>query len=178
VSRLILMNPAPVAASDRAVVRKAYLERLGEDIDRQRSIMASPEYQAGDPEAVAARYRIHFKPSLKRPEHYETMMATMKAGFIRQGKAGIITARAVEDQLIQDTWQIDGYDLAPKLARLRIATLVIGGDHDFMFSAAERIARAIPDAELVTTTGCGHFAFLECPDDVRNALRTFFRASR
>src|SRR5262245_5426872 len=53
-SRLILMNPAPVSASDVAGVRKAYLERLSVDVDRQRAIVATPAYQAGDPEAVAA----------------------------------------------------------------------------------------------------------------------------
>ena len=78
VSRLILMNPAPVSVGDLAAVRKLYLEQLGEAMDRQRALVASAAYQAGDPEAVAARYRIHFQPSLKRSEHYETMMARMK----------------------------------------------------------------------------------------------------
>jgi len=175
VSRLILMNPAPVSASDVAVARKVYLERLGADMDRQRAITASGAYQAGDPEAVAERYRIHFKPSLKRPQDYEKMMATMKAGFIRQGAEGIIKARAVEDQLMRDTWEMAGYDLLPKLRSLRIPTLVIAGDHDFMVEAAKRIAGAIPNAELVTITDCGHFAFLECGDDVRGAFKTFIR---
>jgi len=175
VSRLILMNPAPASASDVAVVRKVYLERLGADMDQQRSIVASLAYQSGDPEAVAARYRIHFKPSLKRPEAYERMMATMKAGFISQGKEGIVKARAVEDQLMRDTWELAGYDLLPKLGSLRIPTLVIAGDHDFMVGAAAHIARAIPNAQLVTIKDCGHFAFLECPDEVRRAFNAFFR---
>ena len=80
------MNPAPVSASDLGAVRKVYLERLGAAMDRQRAIVASAAYQAGEPEAVAARYRIHFQPSLKRPEDYESMMARMKAGFISPGE--------------------------------------------------------------------------------------------
>jgi proline iminopeptidase len=55
-------------------------------MDRQRAIMATAAYKEGDPEAVAARYRLHFKPALERPEDYEKLMATMKEGFIRQGK--------------------------------------------------------------------------------------------
>jgi proline iminopeptidase len=178
VSRLILMNPAPASAYDVAMVRKEYLERLGGDMDRQRAIVAGAAYQAGDPEAVAARYRIHFKPALKRPEDYEQMMATMKAGFISQGKEGILKARAVEDQLMRDTWQVAGYDLLPKLRSLRVPTLVIAGDHDFMAGAAEHIARAIPNAHLVTISDCGHFAFLECADEVRHAIEGFFRRRR
>ena len=175
VSHLILMNPAPVSVSDLAAARKVYLERLGEAMDRQRAILTSSTYQAGDPEAVANRYRIHFQPSLKRPEDYEKMMARMKAGFVRQGKDGIIKARAVEERLMRDTWEVPSYDLLPQLAKLAVPTLVIAGDHDFMVGAAEHLARAIPRAELVTVKDCGHFAFMECSGEVRGALSFFVR---
>lgn len=176
VSHLILMNPAPVSTSDVAVLRKAYLEKLGADRDRQKEIVASAAYQAGDPEAVTARYRIHFKPALKRSEDYEKLIATMRAGFIRQGKEGIVKARAVEDQLYRDTWQLAGYDLLPKLRTLSIPTLIIAGDQDFIpVEVSEHIARAIPNATLVTIKDCGHFAYLECPGEVRKALNDFFR---
>lgn len=173
VSGLILMNPAPVSATDAGLVRAAYVERLGADMDRQRAIVAGAAYQAGDPEAVAARYRIHFRPALKRPTDYERIMATMRAGFVRQGKDGIVKARAVEDRLVRDSWQRADYDLLPGLRRLSVPTLVIVGDHDFMAPAGEHIAHAIPGAQLVTTKDCGHFAYLECTDQVRQAFTAF-----
>jgi proline iminopeptidase len=178
VSHLVLMNPAPVSANELAAVRRAYLQRLGNAMDTQRAIVQSPAYQAGDPEAVAARYRIHFQPSLKRPADYERMMARMRAGFFSQGKDGILKARAVEAQLMRDTWEVPGYDLLPRLAGLGIPTLVIAGDHDFMVGAAKGIAGAIPGAQLITVNGCGHFAFLECAADVRTALNSFFARPR
>jgi proline iminopeptidase len=178
VTRMILMNPGPASASDFAVLRKAYVQKLGADLDRQRDIRASAAYKEGDPEAVAERYRLHFKPALKRPEDYEKLMVTMKAGFIRQGKEGIVKARAIEDRLMRDTWEMDGYDLLPKLQALSIPTLVIYGDHDFIpGEIATHIARAIPNAQLVTLRNCGHFTYLECPGDVRNALSDFFRGT-
>jgi pimeloyl-ACP methyl ester carboxylesterase len=137
-----------------------------------------PAYQAGDPETVATRYRIHFQPSLKRPADYERMMARMRTGFISQGKGGILKARAVEDQLMRDTWEVPGYDLLPRLAGLGVPTLVIAGDHDFMVGAARGIAGAIPRAQLVTVEGCGHFAFLECAAEVRSALNNFVARPR
>jgi proline iminopeptidase len=177
VSHLILMNPAPVSAADVAVFRKAYAEKLGTDLDRQREILVSAAYKEGDPEAVTARYRLHFKPALARADHYEQLMTTMKAAFIGQGKEGIVKARAVEDRLMRGTWQVDGYDLVPKLRTLSIPTLVITGDHDFIPpEIAAHIARAIPGGRLVALQNCGHFAYLECPADVRNALENFFSA--
>ena len=179
VSHLVLMNPAPASASDVAVMRKAYLEKLGADMDRQRDIVAGAAYQAGEPEAVAARYRIHFRPALKRSEDYEKLMVRMKAGFTSQGTEGILKARAVEDQLMRDTWQVAGYDLLPKLGSLHIPTLVIAGDDDFIpVDVARHIALAIPNAELIALRDCGHFAYLECPGEVRNVLNAFFRRTR
>jgi len=173
---MILMNPAPASTRDLAIFRKVYVQKLGADMDRQREIVASPAYKEGDAEAVAARYRLHFKPALKRPEDYEKLMATMKAAFVRQGKGGIVKARAVEDQLMRESWQMDSYDLLPKLQTLRIPTLVISGDHDFIpGEIAAHIARAIPNAQLVTLKDCGHFAYMECPGEVRKVVDDFFR---
>ena len=176
VSHLILMNPAPASTSDLPVFRKAYLQKLGADMDRQRAIAAGAAYKEGDPEAVTERYRIHFKPALARSQDYEKLMATMKAAFVRQGKDGIIKARAVEDRLMRETWEVDSYDLHPKLQALKVPTLVIVGDHDFIpVAIAEHIARAIPNARLVTIKDCGHFAYLECGSEVQAAIDGFFK---
>jgi proline iminopeptidase len=178
VSRLILMNPAPASASDVAVLRKSYLAQLGADMDRQRAIMAGAAYQEGDPEAVIARYRIHFTHALARPQDYEKLMARMRDAFISQGKAGIVKARAVEDRLMADTWNVPTYDLLPRLSALRIPTVVIWGDHDFIpLEISSHIARAIPDARLITLKDCGHFAYLECAGDVRKVFSDLFRVT-
>ena len=125
-----------------------------------------------------ARYRIHFAHALKRPADYERLMTTMKAAFVSQGKEGIVKAQAVEAQLMRDTWQHADYDLLPRLRGLKISTLVLYGDSDFIPAAiAEHIAGAIPNARLVPLKDCGHFAYLECPGDVRNALQEFLRGS-
>lgn len=106
-------------------------------------------------------------------------MVAMDAQFVRQGKAGIVKARAVEDRLHRDTWGQPGYDPVSRARALRIPTLVITGDHDFIPpSIAERIARGIPNARFVTIRDCGHFAYLECPGEVRKALEEFFRLGR
>jgi len=179
VSRLILMNPAPASAAGLAVLRTSYLEKLGDEMDRQRAIMAGADYQAGDPQAVTARYRIHFKPALTRPDDYERLMSRMQAAFVRQGNDGIVKARAVEDRLMRDTWEAPGYDLLPRLRSLRIPALVITGADDFIpVDVAERIAGALPEARLVTLENCGHFAYLECTGAVRSAVDDFFGQPR
>jgi proline iminopeptidase len=75
---------------------------------------------------------------------------------------------------MRDTWNVAGYDLMPKLRHLRIPTLVSAGDHDFIpVVVAEYIAQAIPNAQLITITDCGHFALLERADKVRGVIDDF-----
>ncbi len=175
VSYLILMNPAPVSQKQVARLRQAYAAQLGSDLERQRAIQSSAAYKEGDPDTVAARYRIHFKHALRRPADYEKLMARMSAGFRRQGKDGILKAWAVEERLYRDTWSLPGYDLLPKLRSLHIPTLVIVGEQDVIPPAiAREIAQALPKATLVTIPHCGHFAYLECGSAVGRAVNDLF----
>jgi len=76
---------------------------------------------------------------------------------------------------MRDSWLLPDYDLLPRLKSLRIPTLVISGDHEFIpAAAAEHIAHAIPNARMVTLKGCGHFSYLECPIAVRKQIDTLF----
>ena len=174
VSRLILMNPAPVSASQLAVLRKSYVGQLGLEMERQREITTSAAYKAGDPDTVAARYRIHFRHGLRRAVDYDKLMARMSAQFRAQGAAGILKAWAIESRLYRDTWDKADYDLGPKMRSLQTPALVIVGEHDFIPPAiAAEIARALPKATLVTIPECGHFAYLECGADARKAIDNF-----
>jgi len=87
VSRLILMNPAPASAADLELLRSHYAKKLGaEALEQQRAILKSAPYVAGDPEAVAARYRIHFRPAFAREDSYRLLTAAMESEFRRQRK--------------------------------------------------------------------------------------------
>ena len=106
-------------------------------------------------------------------------MARMSAGFHSQGKEGIVKAWAIEERLYRDTWSTPGYDLLPRVRELRIPTLVIVGDEDFIpTQIAAEIAQAVPHATLVRLRECGHFAYMECGTDVRRAIDEFFQRTR
>lgn len=173
VSRMILMNPGPASAEDYRGLRKEWLEKRPEDMERRKAIAASTAYKEGDPDAVIAYYRIHFKPALVRSEDYEKIIARLQASFTKEG---ILKARAVESRLMTETWASPDYDLLPNIKNLRIPTLVITGDHEFIPAASsQHIAQAIPNARMVSLKDCGHFAYLERPVAVREQIDAFFR---
>jgi pimeloyl-ACP methyl ester carboxylesterase len=66
------------------------------------------------------------------------------------------------------------YDLLTKLRRLKTPTLVIHGDHDLVpLECAMNVAEAVSGARLVVLE-CGHFAYLERPAEVLNAIADYF----
>jgi proline iminopeptidase len=179
VAGLVLANPGPIDADDLEAGRIARVASMGHNSERYREIMAGEAYRNGDPEAVAARYRLHFARALARADDYECLMARMLHAFHQQGSSGILTARAVEDRLIAETWLNRRYDLLGRLPPLRIPALVIAGDHDpIEVGIAERIASALPHAELVVIEGCGHFAYLERADRFAAIAGAFLRKLR
>ena len=168
VSHLILMNSAPVSHDDLMLFRGS---RAAADLEKLKALAATARYEAGDLEADAEYYRIHFRAALHRPEHLEPLVARLRLGFT---PASILKARAIETRLYRQTWSSSHYDLLPQLARLSIPTLVIHGHLDLIPRVcAEHIAHAIPGARLVVLSDCGHFAYLECPEEVRTAVAEF-----
>lgn len=176
VSRVILLNPAPASRADYVLLRAAYTKALGPDFERQRDMMAGDAYKEGNPDTVAARYRIHFERAFVKPDEYEKLMRRMHAAFVAQGAAGVLKARAVEDRLTADSWSSETFDLVAQAGAVKAPTLVAASERDFIpMVVAEHVARAIPRAKLVVFKDCGHFSYMECPADVRRAVGAFLR---
>jgi len=172
VSRLILMNPGPASREDYVQLRNEWLETRADLSAQKKAIAETRAYQQGEPAAVTAYYRIHFKQALARQQDYEKLIARMSASF---HKEGVLKARAVESRLMTETWASPDFDLRPKIASVKVPTLVISGDHEFIpASSAEHIAQAIPGSRLVVLKGCGHFTFMECPVPVHEEIANLF----
>lgn len=67
-------------------------------------------------------------------------------------------------------------DLRPGLASIKIPTLVIVGEDDFITDVkmAEEMVRYLPDARLQVFERAGHFVHVERPRAFAEAVRTFF----
>jgi proline iminopeptidase len=172
VSHMILMNTASASQDDYFLLRQEIRRRKSVCQETLNALTASAAYQQGDPEAVAVYYRIQYGTTIKQPEHLERVMVSLRSSFTKET---ILRGRAIEEQLYKETWSSSEFNLFPRLKRLNVPTLVIHGDYDFVPpECAARIAAAIPGARLVLLRECGHFAYVESPDDVRQAMADFF----
>ena len=173
VSHLILLNTAPVSHEDYLLLRQDRRTRAAADIEKLKVLALDARYRQGDPATVAAYYRIHFRAALKHPEHLETVIQRLRSSFAQEG---ILKARAIEKHLLNETWLSSEYDLLPKLQHLTIPTLIIHGEDDFIpVECAAHVAQAIPGARFALLKECGHFSYLECPEEACEQIRSFFQ---
>jgi proline iminopeptidase len=176
VSHLILVDTAPASAEDWLVFRQYLLSRRAAgDVERMQALASSSRYQAGDLEVEAEYYRIHFRVTLREPERLEQLIGRLRAHFTEES---VLTARAIEQRLYDETWRSDGYDLLTKLEAFVGPGLVLRGEHDFVpIAAAARIAKAMPRGRLAVLKRCGHFAYLEAPEVVHEHVAALFESS-
>jgi proline iminopeptidase len=176
VSQLVLLNTAPASHQDFLLLRREGRRNAAEDLEQLRAIAATDRYQSGDLEADAEYYRIHFRPALFEAGRLEDVVGRLRIGMSPEG---IRLSRAIEERLYEQTWSRSDYDLLPALRRLGVPALIVHGDHDLVPSACARhVARAIPGARYVPLRECGHFSFLERPDEVREALTALLGTGR
>jgi proline iminopeptidase len=174
VSHLVLMNTAPASHDDYRLLRQHRRERAAADIEELKARSATAKYRQGDPDAAADYYRIHFRSALRQPAHLEQVVERLRSSFTQEV---ILKGRAIEDRLMDETWLSSDYNLLPRLERLNITTLVIHGEHDFIpAECAAHVARAVPGARFILLKDCGHFSYLECPDEVHQAIADFFHS--
>jgi proline iminopeptidase len=171
ISHLILMDSAFASHDDRTLFVQARRKTAAADLAELAARSSDAKYRQGDPDTVADYYRIHFSATLRQPEQLESVIMRLRRSFSREG---ILKARAIEERLVDETWSSSEYNLLPQLEQLDIPTLVIHGDQDFIpIECAAHIAQAIPGARLVVLRECGHFAYLECPEQVHSEIGNF-----
>lgn len=172
VSHLILLNPAPASADDMMSFRADRRRTAADDLAAMEALSSTIAYQQGDPDAVAAYYRHHFRATLRHPGQLDQLVERLRSVATQES---ILKGRQIEARIVNETWERDGYDLLPALARLDIPTLVFRGQDDFIpVETAAHIAAAIPKARFVDYVDCGHFAYLDCPDLVHREIDHLF----
>jgi proline iminopeptidase len=170
-THLTLMNTAPASRDDYLLFRQERRSKAAGDLEKLEALSSSAGYQEGDPETDREYYRIHFKATLRQPEHLERVIKSLRLTFTKEE---ILKAREIEDRLMVETWLSSEYNLLPELRLLNNPTLILHGDYDLVpLECAAHIADAIPGSRFVILKDCGHFSYLECPDEVHKEVSDF-----
>jgi proline iminopeptidase len=170
-SHLILVHTAPASYEDFMLYMQEWGKRKAPHKDKLNALKMSTRYAEGDRETIADYYRIYFSATIKKPEH----LSRVNLSLTSFTKEGVLRAREIENQLVSRTWFSSEFDLLPKLKQFSKPTLIIHSDYEFVpVEVAAHIAQAIPGAHFVLLKDCGHFSYIESPEEFHKAITDFF----
>ncbi len=157
--RLVLVDPAPVTRAWRAEFEAEFSRRQrAPEIEAMRRELAESGLRERDPDAYRQRL-------------FEIGVAGY---FANPDAAHDLTPFRVTGRVQQSVWESLGdFDLLPRLARIRIPTLVVHGRQDpIPLESSEAAARAM-DARLVVLDGSGHVPYVERQESLFSAIDQF-----
>ncbi len=111
-------------------------------------------------EEINALNRKMFSVYFHNPQNLEKLTLNMTAESARGGFK-------VQEMMMEDMF----INLFPDLKKLTVPTTVIIGEQDFIpLWTSEAIVKAIPGAKLVVIPECGHFPYIEKPEEFLRAV--------
>ena len=168
VDKLIVSDSMPVSSNDFSLYTNEYTRRIAPYQAQLDSLKTSKEFKEGDPDVVERYFQILFQPCLYLPENISKLNVRMTP------TAAIHSVQVYE--CFQKTLFCKPFDLHPKLKKLMLQTLVIHGDSDQIPSiTAEAIHKSIPHSKYVLLKHCGHFPYLETPEEYFDQIETFLK---
>ena len=143
------------AAAD-SVEGRAGREALAQAVEKEKS--AVPVLAKMLPHMLAPA-------SLTANAHLKTEVEGIMSHTSQQGLAGALRGMAMRA------------DVQESLAAMRIPVLIVAGTADALipYAESEKMARAIPGAELRLIEGAGHLPSLEKPDELNPMLQAWLR---
>lgn len=166
VDKLILSNSMSATSDDLALFLAEYNRRIAPFMNELKELMESPKLDAGDPDTFTHFLRICFKTYCYNPaDAYKLSLDMPPHSYTSFNK---IYAAVREDIFVKP------FDLREKLKKLSIKALVVHGDTDpIPVSTAENIHKSIPNSKLTVINNCGHFPYVEKPNEYFGILNTF-----
>lgn len=158
-ARLVLLDPAPLSRRWRSEFETEFARRQSSPaIGALREALATSGLRETDPAAYKQR----------------TFELSVAGYFADPARARDLTPFRVTGRVQQSVWESLGdFDLIPQLGRLRIPTLIVHGRQDPIPLASSEAAAQAMGAEHCWLEDCGHVPYVEQPDALFAAVRSF-----
>jgi proline iminopeptidase len=167
VTRLILIDPAPVNIDLVIESYKALVDRFAEDEwNHLEELYVSDTYLAGDAATHNEAMRLSEGATFHVAEARETYFDLVAFDAVTARNMVAISGPARAMKL--------NVTVQEKLKNISCPTLIIHGEEDFIVAGAQELVHGlIPTSELVVIRESGHYPFIEQPEVFSETLRRF-----
>ncbi|MBX7064397.1 MAG: alpha/beta fold hydrolase [Saprospiraceae bacterium] len=165
VKSVVLWDCMPLSAHFRDVMLENQKSSLSdEERANQVKIARSNEFKSGDPNELKRFYRSVFKSSVFiQKKVYKLDFYFNEAYRQQQYLIGFLSP------------DLKDYDFFPLLKKIKVPVLIFHGSYDPMpVENAEWMHEKLKKSELVILQECGHFPFLEKPDELFAKMEQFY----
>jgi proline iminopeptidase len=167
VDALILLNSIPASSEDVELFLQEWARRMAPFMEEFQQIARSEAFAAGDPGSMSRYLRLMFRTYCADGRHADALQLTLSPEASRNF--------LLVSQAFRNIWQ-QPFDLRADLKRLPCKTLIIHGDQDpIPPSTAHAIHESIPGSQLVILQDCGHFPYVEKPQELFALLEAFLK---
>ncbi|NUO80027.1 alpha/beta fold hydrolase [candidate division KSB1 bacterium] len=161
---LILVNSVSANSADRALADKNLQSRYTrqDSLDRAQ-VMQRPAFQMRDSKALAEFFKIVFRPAFYDRKFAKQLTLAFQPDYVKKS--------AMLQYLSKD---LATYNLHAQLATLKVSALIIHGEADPLpVEAAAQLHESLKGSEFVLLKYCGHFPFIEAPQDFVVNVKSF-----
>jgi proline iminopeptidase len=168
IDKLILLSTAPVSSEDFSLMLKEGAVRMAPYQEELKVIRETKGFAEGDPEINEKYFRITFRSYFFNSRKEDLL------NFYMSPKA-LINGRKVSDLLEQNVFS-KPFNFHDALKTLNMPTLIIHGDFDpIPHLTAQKIHEDIRGSTYILLRNCGHFPYVESPEDLFEYLGDFLQ---
>lgn len=169
VKSLILVDPTGVSNESNAEANEILASRFTKEDSIQRvDIVQSEAFQRRDPNTIEALMKIGFKHQFYNSSLIDSLNLELNENY---AKTSQLLQHLGKDLMV--------YDFYSDLKKIKSPTLLIYGDYDPLTeTAGKRIHQSIEHSELKIIYSCGHFPFIEKPDEFKKIVTTFLNENK
>lgn len=176
IGRLELKRPVLLGHSFGGRVGILYTSRHSEDVDALILVDA-----AGIKPRRAIKYYLKVYSFKARKQLLYLLMGRKKAEKrldTMRSKAGSSDYAQASPMMRRILSKVVNEDLTDRLPLIQVPTLLVWGENDTAtpIADARKMEQLIPDAGLVSFTGCGHYSFLDSPWQFDAVLTSFLNS--
>jgi proline iminopeptidase len=171
IDKLILCNSLPSTLNGTYLFVQECLKRFAPHQAEITKLTTSQGYLEGNPDVMQRYYQLIFSTYMYHPEKVCLLNLRMSTNaFLNDRKINAIFTNTVFKE---------PYNLDDSLKTLDVPTLIIHGDYDpIPLSTVQSIHEAIKNSKFVLIKNCGHFPYVEAPNDFFNAIHEFVNTTR